>query len=136
MSSVEAQSEIVEITVDSWTATSEWPIQKNGVVRSKSKSAANGSAIRGRRRKAGIHARSQGEKCCMKFLDAEVKIPLPFVSVIVNGGSKVEFGQLESYIENESMGRGIPEKGVFVVQLNAVNRSKAQEEASVFKCLA
>ena len=46
MSSVETQSEIVEITVDSWAATSEWQIQKNGVVRSKSKRAANGSAIR------------------------------------------------------------------------------------------
>ena len=71
----------------------------------------------------------------MKFWDAEVKILLAFVSAIVNGGSKVVFGQLESYIENESMGRRIPEKGVFVVQLNAVDRSKAQEESSVFKCL-
>ena len=38
----------------------------------------------------------EGKKCCMKFLEADVKRPLPSVSVIVDRGSKVVLGQQES----------------------------------------
>ena len=38
----------------------------------------------------------QGKKCCMKFLEVRVRRPLPAVSAIVDGGSKVVLGQQES----------------------------------------
>ena len=134
--SAEEVQEIVEITAASGAAKSVWPIQKHVVVRSKSKkevklAAASGSANRVEGG-AKLEFILEGKKCY-------VKRPLASVSAIVEGGSKVAFGQHESYIENEGTGQRIlmsRKKGVFSVQLNAVSRSKAKEKASVFKRLA
>ena len=57
----------------------------------------------------------------MKFLDADVKIPLASVSAIVDEGNVVVFGQHESFIENVSTGQRIPmcrRNGVFVTRLD------------------
>ena len=107
--SVEEVQEIVEV-IDSSAANCVWPVQKNGVVRSKSKkevklAAASGSAIRVEG-DAKLEFMREGEQCCMKFWDADVKRSLASVSAIVDGGSKVVFGQQESYIENESTVKG------------------------------
>ena len=85
------------------------------------RAAASGSPIRvdGDARLAFVR---DGKKCCKKFLDADVKIPLASVSAIVDEGNIVVFGPRESYIENTSTVQRIPvsrRKGVFVVQLDA-----------------
>ena len=59
MNSVDEVQEIVEITINCWAAKSVWPIQKKGVVRTKSRkgaklAAASGSAIRSGDAKAGV----------------------------------------------------------------------------------
>ena len=111
--------------------------EKKGVVSTGSKKevklvAASGSSIRVEG-DAKLEFTREGKKCCMKFLDADVKRPLASVSAIVDGGNKVMFGRQESCIENESTGQSVPmsgRKGVFVVQLNVVIGSKAKEKTS------
>ena len=72
--------------------------------------------------------RSRGKMCSMRFLDADVKRPLASVSVIVDEGNVVVFGQDESFIENTNTGQRIPmsrRDGVFVMRLDAQPCSKA-----------
>ena len=79
--------------------------------------AANGSPIRVEG-DARLEFVPDGQKCNMKFLDADVKRPLSSVTAIVDEDNVVVFVQQDSYIENTSTGQMIPmrrRKGVFVV---------------------
>ena len=134
MNCVEEVQETVEITVVSGAATSVWPIQKSGVVRSKSKkevklAAGSGSAMRVEGDEK-LELMREGKKCCMKFLDADPSARSWTEEARSSLVSK------DSTFGNVSTGQRIPmsrRKGVFVVQLNTAPGSKAKEKASVFK---
>ena len=124
VNAIETVQEVAEITVDSGAAKSIWPSRKKGVERTKSKKAVKLAAANGSPSRVEGDARlvfiRDGMKCSMNFLDADVKRPLDSVSVIVDQGNVVVFGQHESFIENVSSGQRIPvcmRNGVFVMIL-------------------
>ena len=140
VNSVEVAQEIADTTVDSSAAKSVWPIQKKGVVRTKSQkevkmAAACGSAIRVEG-DAKLEFLREGKRCCMKCLDADVNRPLASVSSIVDDGNKFVFGQQESYIENESTGLKIsdePEEGRVYGVAEGTGRIEVEREDVGFK---
>ena len=87
VNAIDTVQEVVEITVGSGEGKSVRPSRKKGVERTKSKKAvklaAHGSPIRVEG-DARLEFIRDGMKCSMKFLDADVKIPLASASSIVD----------------------------------------------------
>ena len=67
----------------------------------------------------------KGRKCCMKFLDADVKKPLGSVSAMVEEGNTVVFSKRwGSYVENDLTGEKIPlehKNGTYVMALQMID---------------
>ena len=125
VNAVDVVQEIVATTVDSGAAKNKWPIRKKRVTIMKATRTVRLAAASGGPIQVEGGARLEfvrdGNKCNVKFLDADVKRPLASVSAIVDEGNVVVFGS-PNRTEDTSTDQRIPMCGrqcVFVVQLDA-----------------
>ena len=126
----EEVDEVVEVTVDSGVARSVWPKRRKGVRRQKivgrkpRLAAANGTNIEVEG-EALLDFEMKGWKCCVRFLDEDVKKPLGSVSAMVEEGNTVVFSKKwGSYVENDLTVEHIPleqKGGAYVMALHMID---------------
>ena len=133
---VEEIAEVVEVTIDSGAGRNVWPKTKKtpGKLEALKKKvklvAANGTPIEVYGEKVIDFEVNDGRSCAMKYLVTGVKKPLAAVSAIVDGGNRVVFDSVNSYIENKVTGERINLKrkdGTFMMEMNVKTEKGSQK---------